>query len=95
MKRRLDLLLVDRGLAPSRERAQALILSGVVLVNGLPSGKAGPAIAEDAEIALLHPDHPDVGRGGVKLAQPRGPCGGAAEGRRGPEIRAPTGAVTA
>ena len=41
MKQRLDLLLVERGLAQSRERASALVLSGVVLVNGQPAQKAG------------------------------------------------------
>ena len=68
MKTRLDQLLVDRGLAPSRERARALILAGDVTVNGQPAGKAGTAVASDAEIVLRAPDHPWVGRGGVKLA---------------------------
>ena len=65
---RLDLLLVDRGLAPSRERARALILAGQVRVNGRPESKAGTPVAADAEVTLLTPDHPYVGRGGVKLA---------------------------
>ena len=63
-RRRLDLLLVERGLAASRERAGALVLSGVVLVNGRPAHKAGTAVAEDAELTLKQPDHPYVGRGG-------------------------------
>jgi len=66
-KTRLDLLVVERGLAPSRERAQALILAGRVLVDGRPSGKPGGTVPGDAEIALAAPDHPFVGRGGVKL----------------------------
>jgi 23S rRNA (cytidine1920-2'-O)/16S rRNA (cytidine1409-2'-O)-methyltransferase len=68
MRVRLDLLLVERGLAPSRERARALILAGQVKVNGAPARKAGEAVPADARVELLKPDHPYVGRGGVKLA---------------------------
>ena len=68
MKTRLDQLLVDRGLAPSRERARALILAGDISVDGRPAGKAGMAVAADAEIVLRTADHPWVGRGGLKLA---------------------------
>ena len=67
MKTRLDQLLVDRGLAPSRERARALILAGDVTVGGQPAGKAGMAVSNDAEIVLRTADHPWVGRGGLKL----------------------------
>ena len=94
MKRRLDLLLVDRGLASSRERAQALILSGVVLVNGQPAGKAGSAIAEDAEIALRQADHPYVGRGGLKLAHALDTFGISVDGRLALDIGASTGGFT-
>ena len=65
---RLDQLVVDRGLAPSRERARALILAGSVSVAGQPSTKAGTMIDVAADITLLAPDHPYVGRGGLKLA---------------------------
>jgi 23S rRNA (cytidine1920-2'-O)/16S rRNA (cytidine1409-2'-O)-methyltransferase len=65
---RLDQLLVSRELAPSRERARALILAGHVLVAGRPSTKAGTLTDVDAEITLRLPDHPWVGRGGIKLA---------------------------
>lgn len=65
---RLDLLLVTRGLAASRERARALILAGQVRVNGTQVSKAGTAVDPHADIALAQPDHPYVGRGGVKLA---------------------------
>jgi 23S rRNA (cytidine1920-2'-O)/16S rRNA (cytidine1409-2'-O)-methyltransferase len=68
LKVRLDLLLVERGLAASRERARALILAGDVRVNGQPVTKAGTAIATGAEVTIATPDHPYVGRGGVKLA---------------------------
>jgi 23S rRNA (cytidine1920-2'-O)/16S rRNA (cytidine1409-2'-O)-methyltransferase len=94
MKRRLDLLLVERGLAPSRERAQALILSGVVEVDGRPAGKAGTAIAEDAEVTLRQPDHPYVGRGGLKLAHALDAFGVAVDGRGALDIGASTGGFT-
>jgi 23S rRNA (cytidine1920-2'-O)/16S rRNA (cytidine1409-2'-O)-methyltransferase len=68
VKSRLDLLLVARGLAPTRERAQAMILAGLVEVNGRRAEKAGTAVAENAELRVAGPEHPFVSRGGVKLA---------------------------
>lgn len=65
---RLDTLLVERGLAASRERARALILAGQVRVDGRQVDKAGAPVSPDAEVALAQPDHPYVGRGGIKLA---------------------------
>ena len=67
-KIRLDRLLVERGLAPSREKAQALILAGQVLADGQKIEKAGAAIAAEAELRLLGEVLPYVGRGGRKLA---------------------------
>jgi 23S rRNA (cytidine1920-2'-O)/16S rRNA (cytidine1409-2'-O)-methyltransferase len=67
MKTRLDKLLVDRGLVPSRERAQALILAGKVLVDEQKLSKSGAAVNEDATIRLLEPDLKYVSRGGLKL----------------------------
>ncbi|HEX6770627.1 MAG TPA: TlyA family RNA methyltransferase [Acidobacteriaceae bacterium] len=67
MKRRLDRLLADRGLAPSRERAQALILAGRVLVNEQKAEKPGAPVAEDAQVRLLGDDLRYVSRGGLKL----------------------------
>jgi 23S rRNA (cytidine1920-2'-O)/16S rRNA (cytidine1409-2'-O)-methyltransferase len=64
---RLDKLLVDRGLAPSRERARALILAGVVEVGGLPVQKAGAQVDAGASVRLREPDHPYVSRGALKL----------------------------
>ncbi|MBZ0169508.1 hemolysin [Candidatus Methylomirabilis lanthanidiphila] len=64
---RLDLAMQAQGLAGSRERARALILAGVVLVDGRLVDKAGTLIASDARISLMVPEHPYVGRGGVKL----------------------------
>ena len=66
-KQRLDQLLVDRGLAESRERAKALILAGAVSVNGQRSDKPGHDIANDARIEVAaRPQY--VSRGGFKLA---------------------------
>lgn len=67
-KTRLDQLLVNQGLAPSRNRAQALILAGKVRVNGRVAAKAGEAVPADAALSVDAPDHPYVSRGGVKLA---------------------------
>ena len=67
-KRRLDVLLVERGLAESRTRAAALILAGRVAVKGIPAPKPGTPVREDAEVALSGPEHPWASRGGVKLA---------------------------
>jgi len=64
---RLDLILVERGLAPSRERAQALLLLGQVRVNGAPATKAGTRVASDARIELIGTPLRYVSRGGLKL----------------------------
>ena len=60
-------MLVDRGLVPSRERGQALILAGRVLVDEQKVEKAGAAVANDATIRILGDDLPYVSRGGLKL----------------------------
>jgi 23S rRNA (cytidine1920-2'-O)/16S rRNA (cytidine1409-2'-O)-methyltransferase len=93
-KARLDLLLVDRGLAPSRERARALILAGQVAVDGQIVSKAGTPIATDALVELVTPDHPYVGRGGVKLAGALDSLGIDVTGRRALDIGASTGGFT-
>jgi 23S rRNA (cytidine1920-2'-O)/16S rRNA (cytidine1409-2'-O)-methyltransferase len=67
MKKRIDQLLVERGLAETREKAKALIMAGNVLVNDEPATKAGMAVADDAAIRLKEAPHPYVGRGGLKL----------------------------
>ena len=66
-KIRLDRLLVDRALVESRERGQALILAGQVLVNGQKQDKAGALVPADAEIRILGEVLPYVSRGGLKL----------------------------
>ncbi len=91
---RLDILVTDRGLAPSRERARALILAGQVTVDGRVVSKAGTAVAADAAVELIRPDHPYVGRGGVKLAHALDQFRIAVEGREALDIGASTGGFT-
>ena len=67
-KQRIDQLMVSRGLAESRARAQALVMAGLVFVRDRKIDKSGQQIAEDAEITVKGRDHPWVSRGGVKLA---------------------------
>jgi 23S rRNA (cytidine1920-2'-O)/16S rRNA (cytidine1409-2'-O)-methyltransferase len=67
VKTRLDKLLVDRGITPSRERAQALILAGKVLVNEQKIEKAGASVESDCAVRLLGEDLRYVSRGGLKL----------------------------
>jgi 23S rRNA (cytidine1920-2'-O)/16S rRNA (cytidine1409-2'-O)-methyltransferase len=64
---RLDKLLVDKGFAPTRERAQSLVLAAKVLVNGLIVTKAGQKVSEDSEIRIIADPIPYVSRGGLKL----------------------------
>lgn len=91
---RLDTLLVERGLAASRERARALILAGQVRVDGQPAGKAGTPVGVDAAVTLVEPDHPYVGRGGLKLEHALRAFGIAVEGRLALDIGASTGGFT-
>jgi 23S rRNA (cytidine1920-2'-O)/16S rRNA (cytidine1409-2'-O)-methyltransferase len=65
---RLDTLLVRRGLVESREKARALVMAGHVDVNGQGAWKAGTLVDVSADVRVIGPDHPWVGRGGVKLA---------------------------
>jgi len=67
LKVRLDKLLLERGLAPSRERAQALILAGKVLVNEQKLEKSGAAVEADSVVRLLGEEMKYVSRGGLKL----------------------------
>jgi 23S rRNA (cytidine1920-2'-O)/16S rRNA (cytidine1409-2'-O)-methyltransferase len=64
---RLDVLMTERGLVPSRERARALILAGRVRVNGTPVVKGGTPVSAEASIEIDGSDMPWVGRGGLKL----------------------------
>ena len=91
---RLDTLIVERGLAASRERARALILAGQVRVGGTPVAKAGTLVPPDANLTLLGPDHPYVGRGGLKLASALDAFGVKVDGREALDVGASTGGFT-
>jgi 23S rRNA (cytidine1920-2'-O)/16S rRNA (cytidine1409-2'-O)-methyltransferase len=93
-KLRLDQLVVERGLAPSRERARALILAGQVLVAGQAVSKAGTAVDDTAAVELLERDHPYVGRGGLKLAHALDTFAVPVTGRECLDIGASTGGFT-
>src|SRR6266481_5916510 len=93
-KARLDVILVERGLAPSRERARALILAGQVTVDGQVCSKAGTPVAVDARVELSAPDHPYASRGGIKLAGALDAFHIDAAGRRALDIGASTGGFT-
>jgi 23S rRNA (cytidine1920-2'-O)/16S rRNA (cytidine1409-2'-O)-methyltransferase len=90
----LDVVLVERGLAASRERARALILAGRVTVDGRTTSKAGTTIAPGARIELAAPDHPYASRGGIKLAAALDRFGIDPAGRRALDIGASTGGFT-
>ncbi len=68
-RQRLDLLLVSKGLSPSRERARAIIMAGQVLVDDVPVNKPGATVSPKAVIRLRGPSLPYVSRGGLKLAK--------------------------
>jgi len=65
---RIDKILIERKLAPERQKAQALIMSGCVLVDDVPVTKAGQLVDPSASIRIKGVDHPFVSRGGVKLS---------------------------
>lgn len=91
---RLDQLVLDKGLAPSRERAKAVVLAGLVSVGGAVVTKAGTLVDQDADVTLQAPDHPYVGRGGVKLAHALDTFGIAVSGREALDVGASTGGFT-
>jgi 23S rRNA (cytidine1920-2'-O)/16S rRNA (cytidine1409-2'-O)-methyltransferase len=67
MNQRLDRLMVERGLAPTRSKAQALVMAAQVFVNGEKLTKAGTLVSKDARIQVQGPSNPYVSRGGLKL----------------------------
>jgi 23S rRNA (cytidine1920-2'-O)/16S rRNA (cytidine1409-2'-O)-methyltransferase len=91
---RLDQLLVARGLAPSRARAQAIVLAGEVTVAGVRVDKAGTLVAGDAAVEVRAADHPYVSRGGVKLAGALDAFGMDVAGRSCLDLGASTGGFT-
>jgi 23S rRNA (cytidine1920-2'-O)/16S rRNA (cytidine1409-2'-O)-methyltransferase len=91
---RLDVALVNRELAASRERARALIMAGQVRVDGQVVSKASAGVTADSQIALEVPDHPYVSRGGVKLAHALDDFHIDPAGKRALDIGASTGGFT-
>jgi 23S rRNA (cytidine1920-2'-O)/16S rRNA (cytidine1409-2'-O)-methyltransferase len=93
-KKRLDLLVVERGLAESREKAQAMILAGEVRVNGERSDKAGAQIGEDARIEVSGTSEKYASRGGFKLEGALEDFGIDVSGRVCLDVGASTGGFT-
>ena len=93
-KERLDILLVEKGLAGSRERAKRMIMAGEVLVDGQKVDKAGTTVKREAEIRLLGNDIPYVSRGGLKLAKAMETFGLSLVGKTAADIGASTGGFT-
>ncbi|MCX8073798.1 MAG: TlyA family RNA methyltransferase [Candidatus Binatia bacterium] len=91
MRVRIDKLLVERGLAPSRERAQRLVLAGVVYASGQRVTKAGSFVDADAPIEVRGEDLPYVSRGGLKLAAALDSFGIDVRGRTCLDVGASTG----
>ncbi|MCD7956922.1 MAG: TlyA family RNA methyltransferase [Lachnospiraceae bacterium] len=95
MKQRLDILLVQRGLAPSREKAKALIMAGEVLVAGQREDKAGTMVEETAEITVKGGKLRYVSRGGLKLEKAMQTFPGISpEGKTCMDVGASTGGFT-
>ena len=94
MKTRLDMLLVDKGLASSREKAKAIIMSGIVYVNGQKEDKAGSTFDEDAEVEVRGNTLRYVSRGGLKLEKAINEFGVSCEGKTCMDVGASTGGFT-
>ncbi|MBQ1876496.1 MAG: TlyA family RNA methyltransferase [Selenomonas sp.] len=94
VKKRLDVLLVEQGLAGSRERAKRMIMAGEVLVDNQKIDKAGATVKEEAQIRLLGHDLPYVSRGGLKLAKAMDVFGVTMTGKVAADIGASTGGFT-
>ena len=93
-KRRLDQLLVERGLAENRTRARALVMAGLVFSDTRRLDKPGQGVAGDMALTLKGPDHPWVSRGGVKLAHGLDHFGIEAKDRVCIDVGASTGGFT-
>ena len=91
---RLDTLVFERGLADTRTRACALIMAGQVIVDGVVATKAGVTVPVNAKVLLAAPDHPYVGRGGIKLAHALDVLSIAVRNRMAIDIGASTGGFT-
>jgi hemolysin TlyA family protein len=93
-RKRVDQLLVDRGMVESRSRAQALVMAGLVLSGGKRVDKPGAQLAEDAPLELKGQDHPWVSRGGLKLVEALDRFGLDPAGRVAVDVGASTGGFT-
>jgi 23S rRNA (cytidine1920-2'-O)/16S rRNA (cytidine1409-2'-O)-methyltransferase len=93
-KIRLDVLVVERGLAPSRERAQAMLLAGQVLVNGTAARKAGTLVPADSKVDVAGAPLRYASRGGLKLEGALEDFKGAAEGKICVDIGSSNGGFT-
>jgi 23S rRNA (cytidine1920-2'-O)/16S rRNA (cytidine1409-2'-O)-methyltransferase len=93
-KIRLDQLIVDRGLAESKTRAQALVMAGHVFVGDTKAAKPGQQIGEDAAVTVKGSDHPWVSRGGIKLAHALKEFGIDVAGVVGIDVGSSTGGFT-
>ncbi|MCD5390960.1 TlyA family RNA methyltransferase [candidate division NPL-UPA2 bacterium] len=94
MKERLDKVLVERGLFPTRERAKREALAGSVLVNGLTADKPGVLVSKETEIEIKEPSCPYVSRGGVKLEKALRDFGIEVKDKVAVDIGASTGGFT-
>ena len=94
MKERLDVLLVSRGLAPSREKAKTMIMEGNVFVNNNREDKAGSTFSEDCQIEVRGKTLQYVSRGGLKLEKAMTHFGITLEGKICMDIGASTGGFT-
>lgn len=92
-KERLDKLLLEKGLAETREKARALILEGRVLVDGLPVDKAGKVVPRESDIRIVGP-LPYVSRGGIKLEGALKAFSIDVKGKKAMDIGASTGGFT-
>lgn len=94
MKERLDVLLVQRGLAPSREKAKAIIMSGIVYVDNIKEDKAGTTFDEKCQIEVRGKTLKYVSRGGLKLEKAMDVFGVQIEGKICMDVGASTGGFT-
>jgi 23S rRNA (cytidine1920-2'-O)/16S rRNA (cytidine1409-2'-O)-methyltransferase len=93
-RQRVDKLVVERGLSPTREKARRMILAGDLLVDDSPVDKPGALVREDAELRLRNPPKPYVGRGGEKLAGALDALALDVAGLRALDVGASTGGFT-
>ena len=93
-KERLDILLVNRNLAPSREKAKAVIMAGIVYVNGQKEDKPGAAFDKTADLQVRGSTLPYVSRGGLKLEKAVDCFGVELEGKICMDVGASTGGFT-